>query len=114
MIKINRPLTAGGSDLKKYLNAMTKEETSGVATGNDDLDQSELAREIIEALLDHTRVVGDLIAVMAQALDQDATKALTQTAQWEAYLESRRKMERTREEVERFVKALSPSDLPQP
>ena len=79
-----------------------------------DLDQSELAREIIEALLDHTRVVSDLIAVMAQALDQDATKALTQTAQWEAYLESRRNMERTRDEVERFVKVLSPSDPSQP
>jgi len=43
--------------------------------------------------------------VMAQALDQDTTRALTQTTQWQAYLESRRKMERTREDVERFVKA---------
>ncbi|MEK6333654.1 MAG: hypothetical protein AABM67_01820 [Acidobacteriota bacterium] len=92
---------------------MTDEQTDTVGA-DDELDQSELAREIIEALLDHTRVVGDLIAVMAQALDQDATKALTQTAQWGAYLESRRKMERTREDVERFVKALSPSDPPQP
>jgi len=43
---------------------------------------------------------------MAQALDQDTTRALTMTTQWQAYLESRRKMERTRQEVERFVKAL--------
>ena len=92
---------------------MADEQTDTVGA-DDDLDQSELAREIIEALLDHTRVVGDLIAVMAQALDQDATKAMTQTAQWEDYLESRRKMERTREDVERFVKTLSPSGLPQP
>jgi hypothetical protein len=69
--------------------------------------QAELAHAIIEALLDHTRVVSDLIAVMAQALDQDTTRALTQTAQWQSYLESRRKMERTREDVERFVKALT-------
>lgn len=41
-----------------------------------DLDQSELAHSIIESLLDHTRVVSDLIALMAQALDQDTTKAL--------------------------------------
>ena len=54
-----------------------------------DIDQAELARAIIESLLDHTRVVGDLIALMAQALDQDTTKALTQTPQWQAYLESR-------------------------
>ena len=66
-------------------------------------DQAELAHEIIEALLDHTRVVSDLIALMAQALDQDATKALTLTPQWQAYLESRRQMETTRVDVEKFV-----------
>ncbi len=74
-----------------------------------DLDQAELAHSIIESLLEHTRVVSDLIAVMAQALDQETTKALTQTAQWQSYLESRRKMERTREDVERFVKLVGPS-----
>jgi hypothetical protein len=68
-----------------------------------DLDQSELAHSIIESLLDHTRVVSDLIALMAQALDQDTTKALTQTPQWQAYLESRRRMEGTRADVERFA-----------
>jgi hypothetical protein len=74
-----------------------------------DLDQAELAQSIIESLLDHTRVVSDLIAVMAQALDQDTTKALTLTTQWQSYLESRRKMERTREDVERLVKLVGPS-----
>ncbi len=69
-------------------------------------DQAELARSIIESLLEHTRVVSDLIAVMAQALDSDTTKALTQTAQWQAYLESRRQMERTREDVEKFVETM--------
>jgi hypothetical protein len=68
-------------------------------------EQSELAHSIIEALLDHTRVVGDLIALMAQALDEDTQKALTQTPQWQAYLESRRGMETTRAEVEKFVAA---------
>ena len=69
----------------------------------EELDQSELAHSIIEALLDHTRVVSDLIALMAQALDQDTTRALIQTPQWQAYLESRRRMETTRAEVEQFV-----------
>ncbi len=71
-----------------------------------ELDQAELAHSIIESLLEHTRVVSDLIAVMAQALDQDTTKALTLTAQWQAYLESRRKMEHTREDVEKFAEAM--------
>jgi hypothetical protein len=69
----------------------------------DELTPTELAHSIIETLLDHTRVVSDLIAVMAQALDEDSQKALTQTAQWQAYLESRRRMEITRADVEKFA-----------
>ena len=88
---------------------MTDEPINVTDADASDLDQAELAHSIIESLLEHTRVVSDLIAVMAQALDQDTTKALTQTAQWQSYLESRRKMERTREDVERFVKLVSPS-----
>jgi hypothetical protein len=40
---------------------------------------------------------------MAQVLDADTTKALTQTPNWAAYLESRRRLERTRADVERFA-----------
>ena len=75
---------------------------------NSETTQSELAHSIIESLLEHTRVVSDLIAVMAQALDEDTQKALTLTVQWQAYLESRRQLERTREDVERFVKLVNP------
>jgi len=74
-----------------------------------DPDQAELAHAIIETLLDHTRVVSDLIALMAQALDQDTTKALTMTPQWQAYLESRRRMEQTSKDVEKFVSSYKPS-----
>ena len=70
--------------------------------------QTELAHSIIESLLEHTRVVSDLIAVMAQALDDDTQKALVLTAQWQAYLESRRQLEHTREDIERFVKLVAP------
>ena len=82
---------------------MSDEQTNNAESEAPDPDQAELAHSIIESLLDHTRVVSDLIAVMAQALDSDTTKALTQTAQWQAYLESRRRMERTREDVEKFA-----------
>src|SRR5438067_3135148 len=78
-------------------------------TAESDLTQAELAHSIIESLLDHTRVISDLIAVMAQALDQDTTKALTLTPQWQAYLESRRKLERTREEIEKFAETMKDS-----
>ena len=74
---------------------------------DDDLTPTELAHSIIESLLDHTRVVSDLIAVMAQALDEDSQRALTQTAQWQAYLESRRRMETTRHDVEKFAATMT-------
>src|SRR6266478_9939076 len=73
-------------------------------------DQLELAHSIIEALLEHTSVVSDLIALMAQALDPETTKALTLTPQWQSYLESRRQMEHTRKDVERFVEMVKKPD----
>lgn len=72
-----------------------------------DQEQARLAHTIIEALLAHTRVISDLIALMAQTLDEDTTKALTQTPVWTAYLDSRRSMERTRQDVEKFAEAMS-------
>jgi hypothetical protein len=73
-----------------------------------DLDQQQarLAYTIIQSLLEHTRVVSDLIALMAQTLDEDTTKALTQTPVWTAYLDSRRSLERTRADVEKFAEIM--------
>lgn len=88
---------------------MVDQDTSkGEEAGARDLDyqQARLAFSIIESLIEHTRVVSDLIAVMAQVLDEDAQKALTQTPVWIAYLDSRRALERTRADVERFAEAM--------
>jgi len=75
----------------------------------EDLDyaQAQLAYSIIQSLIEHNRVVGDLIAMMAQVLDEDTTKALTQTPTWTAYLDSRRSLEKTRADVERFAEILN-------
>ena len=71
-----------------------------------DFARAQLAYSIIESLLEHTRVVSDLIALMAQTLDEDTTKALTLTPVWTAYLDSRRSMERTRVDVEKFAEVV--------
>lgn len=71
-----------------------------------DFQQAQLAYSIIERLLDHTRVVSDLVALMAQVLDEDTTKALTQTPTWSAYLDSRRALEKTKADVEKFAEVL--------
>jgi len=71
-----------------------------------DYEQARLAYSIIERLIEHTRVVSDLVAMMAQVLDEDTTKALTQTPTWTAYLDSRRALEKTKEDVETFAEIL--------
>ena len=71
-----------------------------------DYQQARLAYSIIENLVAHTRIVSDLIALMAQVLDEDTTKALTQTPTWTAYLDSRRSMEKTKRDIERFAEIL--------
>jgi len=71
-----------------------------------DYEQAHLAYSIIQSLLEHTRVVSDLIAVMAQALDEDTQRALTQTPIWTAYLDSRRDLDRTRANVEKFASVM--------
>lgn len=82
-------------------------ETAIPASQSDlDFTQARLAYSIIESLLEHTRVVSDLIAVMAQVLDEDTTKALTNTPYWKAYLDSRRTMEKTRDDVEKFAEIM--------
>ena len=91
---------------------------SAAAPGADaarDLDyaQARLAYSIIGSLLEHTAVLSDLVALMAQVIDEDTTRALTQTPNWTAYLESRRRMEATRADVEKFteiMKGLDPDD----
>ena len=72
-----------------------------------DFEQARLAYSIIEHLIEHTRIVSDLIALMAQVLDEDTTKALTQTPTWTAYLDSRRSMEKTRSDIEKFAEILN-------
>ena len=81
-------------------------ESQGGAPSDLDSPQARLAYSIIQSLLDHTRVVSDLIALMAQTLDEDTTKALTQTPVWTAYLDSRRGLERTRADVEKFAEVM--------
>jgi hypothetical protein len=90
---------------------MSEQPTSETTSPRDlDYEHARLAYSIIQSLLDHTRVVSDLIAVMAQVLDEDTTKALTQTPTWTAYLDSRRSLERTHADVEKFAEILKRMD----
>lgn len=70
-----------------------------------DIDQpnARLAYTIIQSLLKGHEALSDLLVVMAHALDEDVTKALTATSEWQNYLESKREMENTRVQIEKFT-----------
>lgn len=68
-----------------------------------DLPNARLAYTIIQSLLDNHEAISDLLAVMAHALDEDVAKALTNTAEWEKYLEAKRGLENTKIQIEKFT-----------
>lgn len=71
-----------------------------------DLPNAKLAYTIIQSLLDGHEALSDLLVVMSHALDEDTLKALTNTNEWEKYLESKRAMESTHAQIEKFTDAL--------
>jgi len=79
------------------------ESLSAGAPGGLAYEQARLAYTIIQALLEHTRVTQDLVALMAQVLGEDTQDALVNTPHWAAYMDSRRTLERTRADVEKFA-----------
>ena len=70
------------------------------------LSNAKLAYTIINRLLEHNETLSDLLALMAQALDEDVQKALTNTPPWQNYLDSRRELETTRLQIEKLTEEL--------
>src|SRR5437764_14228923 len=71
-----------------------------------DLPNAKLAYTIIQSLLDGHEALSDLLVMMSHTLDEDTLKALTLTPEWEKYLESKRNMAATNEQIEKFTEAL--------
>ncbi|MBX3267885.1 MAG: hypothetical protein KF831_14395 [Acidobacteria bacterium] len=71
-----------------------------------DLPNAKLAYTIIQSLLEANEALSDLLVVAAHALDEDVTKALTMTNEWQKYLESKRNMEKTKAQIEKFTENL--------
>ncbi len=71
-----------------------------------DLPNAKLAYTIIHSLLDGHEALSDLLVLMSHALDEDVLKALTYTGEWEKYLESKRNLETTKVQIEKFTEAL--------
>ena len=71
-----------------------------------DLPHAKLAYSIIQSLLDGHEALSDLLVVMSHALDEDTLKALTGTNEWQSYLDSKRNLENTKLQIEKFTDEL--------
>lgn len=71
-----------------------------------DLPNAKLAYTIIQSLLQSNEALSDLLVVMAHVLDEDIVKALTNTNEWEKYLEAKRELENTKLQIEKFTEEL--------
>ena len=71
-----------------------------------DLPNAKLAYTIIQSLLEGHEALSDLLVVMSHALDEDTLKALTATGEWEKYLDSKRNLDTTRAQIEKFTEEL--------
>ena len=71
-----------------------------------DLQNAKLAYTIIQSLLQANESLSDLLVLMAHALDEDVTRALIQTGEWQKYLESKRELEVTKDQIELFTAKL--------
>jgi hypothetical protein len=71
-----------------------------------DLPNAKLAYTIIQSLLEAQEALSDLLVLMAHALDEDVTKALTATGEWQKYLESKRNLENTKLQIEKFTEEI--------
>ena len=81
---------------------------SPIKTNDSDIDlpNAKLAYTIIQSLLDNQEALSDLLALMAHALDEDVAKALTATNEWQKYLESKRELDNTKLQIEKFTEEL--------
>jgi hypothetical protein len=76
-----------------------------------ELPTAKLAYTIIQSLLKSNEALSDLLVVMAHVLDEDVVKALTATNEWQNYLESKRELDNTKLQIEKFTEELKKMDI---
>lgn len=71
-----------------------------------DYPTAKLAYTIIQSLLKNQESLSDLLALLAHALDEDVAKALTNTNEWQNYLDAKRELDNTKLQIEKFTEML--------
>ena len=75
------------------------------------LPNVKLAYTIIQSLLQNQEALSDLLVLMAHVMDEDIVKAVTNTNEWEKYLESKRELENTKLQIEKFTEELKKMNI---
>src|SRR6187551_3478334 len=86
--------------------SLNRMNTAQINMNDIDLPHAKLAYSIIQSLLDGHEALSDLLVVMSHALDEDTLKALTGTNEWQSYLDSKRNLENTKLQIEKFTDEL--------
>jgi len=76
-----------------------------------DLFNAKLAYTIIQSLLTSNEALNDLLAVMAHVLDDEVAKALTNTNEWQNYIDSKRELENTKVQIEKLTEELKKLEM---
>ncbi|HEX8638671.1 MAG TPA: hypothetical protein VF692_11450 [Pyrinomonadaceae bacterium] len=76
-----------------------------------DLPNGKLAYTIIQSLLANQEALSDLLVLMAHVMDDEIVKAVTNTNEWEKYLESKRELENTKLQIEKFTEQLKKMEV---
>jgi hypothetical protein len=71
-----------------------------------DLPNAKLAYTIIQSLLQANESLSDLLVLMAHVMDEDIVKAVTNTNEWQNYLDSKRELETTKLQIEKLTEEL--------
>jgi hypothetical protein len=67
------------------------------------LESAELAYSVIARYVEHTRVSGIIIAMLASALGEERVKSIAASEYWQGYMASKRSITEAKQDVERLT-----------
>ncbi|MGH9935981.1 MAG: hypothetical protein ACREAM_07025 [Blastocatellia bacterium] len=68
-----------------------------------DLESAELAYGVIARYVEHTRMSGIIIALLASALGEERIKSIAASEYWQSYMASKRSITDAKQDVERLT-----------
>ena len=113
VIKTDLWLVSLGAEPPTHKTTWSKMNAAQINNNDSDvaLPNVKLAYTIIQSLLQNQEALSDLLVLMAHVMDEDIVKAVTNTNEWEKYLESKRELENTKLQIEKFTEELKKMNI---